>query len=376
MNEQLERDLRTVLGDIVARTPQASPRPDRLVAVSTPVGHRRPMLAAGAVLTVAAGVVGLIALNSTTTAPVQLPPTDPAETTSTTPQLSPVIGSATCGLELAVNVAVPNATSGPINGPAPQAAQPAANGQFVQYWTVSGGTIEIRWPADHQPLYATDRIASGTDAVAGAGWATAQDGSTVEIKAPEIDPASHNGDTYTLVMTKKSSTTSVQPCDKIQVRTIQLNGSQSAIAFDTADFNKPTIDLNPVVRSSQDVPTAPITDNNSACPEGGTTTGGGSAPVNAPTGTPAEALAQFLDQPDSNGLVDSGYDEYHVTTDDSYVYQRSIAGAVVNVVTVTHTEQGWHVQSCKFRELTPEEQQTELQRVFELAAQQSSTTIR
>jgi hypothetical protein len=375
MNEQLERDLRTVLGDIVARTPQASPRPDRLVAVSTPVGHRRPLLAVAVGLTIAAGVAGLIALNSTTTAPVQLPPTDPAETTSTTPQLSPVIGTPTCGVALTVNVVVPNATSGPINGPAPKATQPAAAGQFIQYWTVSGGTIEIRWPADHQPLYASDRTAPDTDAVTGTGWATAQDGSTVEIKAPEIDPASHDADTYTVVMTRKSTTSSVQPCDKIQVRTIQVNGSQSAIAFDTADFNKPTIDLNALVRSSQDVPTAPITDNNSACPEGGATTGGGSVPVSAPSGTPSEALRRFLDQPDSNGLGDSGYDEYHVTSDDSYVYQRSIAGSVVNVVTVARIEQGWQVQSCKFRELTPEEQQAELQRLFELAAHQSSTTI-
>ena len=373
MNEQLERDLRTVLGDIVARTPQASPRPDRLVAVSTDVGHRRPLVAVAVGLTIVAVLVGLIALNSTTTAPVQLPPTDPAETTSTTPQLSPVIGTPTCGVALTVNVVVPNATSGPINGPAPKATQPAAAGQFIQYWTVSGGTIEIRWPADHQPLYASDRTAPDTDAVTGTAWATAQDGSTVEIKAPEIDPASHDADTYTLVMTMKSSTTSVQPCDKIQVRTIQLNGSQSAIAFDTADFNKPTIDLNPVVRSRQDVPSAPITDNNSACPDGGTTRG--SAPVNAPTGTPAEALAQFLDQPDSNGLADSGYDEYHVTTNDSYVYQRSIAGAVVNVVNVTRTEQGWHVVSCKFRERTLQEQQDEVRRLLELEAQQSGTTI-
>ena len=284
MNEQLERDLRTVLGDIVARTPQALPRPDRLVAVSTPVRHRRPLLAVAVGLAIAAGVAGLIALNSTTTSPVQLPPTDPAETTSTTPQLSPVIGAPTCGVALTVNVVVPNATSGPINGPAPQATQPAAAGQFIQYWTVSGGTIEIRWPADHQPLYATDRTAPGTDAVTGTGWATAQDGSTVEIKAPAIDPASHDADTYTVVMTRKSSTASVQPCDKIQVRTIQVNGSQSAIAFDTADFNKPTIDLNPVVRSSQDVPIAPITDNNSACPKGGTTTGGGSVQLALPPG--------------------------------------------------------------------------------------------
>lgn len=383
MNEQIETDLRAVLGDIVARAPQSIPQPD-VVAVSTIGRPRHPVFAMAVCLVLAAAAAGVIAWNARSSQPTQLPPSDSVETPP--PQLSPLLGSPSCGLDLPVTIDVPNATAGPINGAAPQAFRPAADGQYVQYWTVSDGTVEIRWPADPQPLYDTAPAPSDPDAFARQGSAVAQDGSVVEIKSPDIDPTSEDINTYTIVMSTKPDVTVVKPCDKVELRTIRVDGSQTASAYDANDLSQPTIDLNPVVRSRTEVAAAPVTDLEPTCP---TATSAADAPADTtpanvppattpevPTATtpdvapvattPADALNQYLHQPDT-AVASSGYDELHVTTDDIYVYQRSYNGSVNNTITVTGTDGAWQVVSCTIRELTPQEQFNQIQHLNDLA---------
>ena len=366
MNDQLERDLRTVLGDIIAQAPQALQQPDRLTVVEIPVHHRRPALAIALGVTVLAVVAGLVALSSRTTEPTQVPPTDAPATS--TPQPSPVVGTATCGTELPVNITVPNAVIGPINGAAPLASQPAAEGQYVQYWTVSGGVVEIRWPADAQPLYGTGPVGSDTDSYGGGASAVAQDGSEIDAKDPEIDPASQEIDTYTFVMTRKPDVTLVEPCERVEIRTIRLDGSQNAGSFDARDLSQPTVDVNPLIRSTQDVTTAPAVDNSAPCSEPAVTSAD-------PAATPAEALARFLSQGTPGVPELSGYDEYHVMTDDSYVYQHSSGGTLSSTITVTRVDSAWRTTACMLHVLTAEEQQAQLQHLLEMANATAITTL-
>ena len=382
MNDQIERDVRAVLGDIVARAPQSIPQPD--VVVSTSGRHRRPVFAMAVCVVVAAAAAGVIAWNARTSQPTQLPPGQLVDTS--TPQLSPLLGSPSCGLDLPVEIEVPNATAGPINGAAPQALQPAADGQYVQYWTVSDGTVEIRWPADRQPLYDTAPVPSDPDAIARQGSAVAQDGSIVEIKSPDIDPASEDINIYTIVMSTKPAVTVVKPCDKVELRTIRVDGSQTASAYEVNDLSRPTIDLNPVVRSRTEVAAAPVTDLEPTCPTANSAADvpADTTPANVPPATtpdvptattpavspaattPADALSQFLHQP-GTAVASSGYDEFHVTTDDIYVYQRSYNGSVNNTFTVTGTDGAWQVVSCTIRELTAQAQFDQIQHLNDLA---------
>jgi hypothetical protein len=364
VNDQIERDLRKVLGDIVAQAPQHLRQPDHLGHVSAPVKHRSPLLVVALGVSLVAVIAGLVALRYRTTAPAQVPTTEVATTVPPLP--SPVVGTPTCGTDLPVNISVPNSIAGPINGAAPLAIQRAADGQYSRYWNVSGGAVEVRWPADSQPLYNSDQLAP--DPFTSGGSAVAQDGSEIDIKEPAIDPASEDVDTYTVVMTTKADVTLVEPCDRLQIRTIRSDGSQNAVALDAKDLSRPTVDLNPLIRSTQDVAAAPVADDSQPC----------SAPSAASTGltaaaTPGEALASYLSQATTGVSERSGYDEYHVVAEDSYVYQHKSEGTVGATITVRRTDSIWRVAACTFHLSTAAEQQAQIHHLFDQSTAATTT---
>ncbi len=70
MTTDLDRAVRSSLGDIIATAPEPDDRPMRLVAVNNETSTRRPYLAVAASLVVLAGVGGLVAIGTNDTTPV------------------------------------------------------------------------------------------------------------------------------------------------------------------------------------------------------------------------------------------------------------------------------------------------------------------
>ncbi|MFN6118813.1 MAG: LysM peptidoglycan-binding domain-containing protein [Actinomycetes bacterium] len=86
MTTDLDRAVRSSLGDIIATAPQPDDNPARLLADSGATSTRRPYLAVAASLVVLAGVGGLVAIGANNdAAPIQLgAATDPVETSPAT----------------------------------------------------------------------------------------------------------------------------------------------------------------------------------------------------------------------------------------------------------------------------------------------------
>ena len=276
------------------------------------------------------------------------PATEPTQSSSLAPIVSrghrpPTVGlNVRCGDVLPMEVTVPDATSGALDGPAGGADAIPATGpsQLIRHWERPGGWVEVRWPADPRPLYDPHRADAGPPLVIG-GMSTDAVARTLKVYG-----ASDTADLPLVVLHPVGTPTTLpRPCDRVQLR-IAANGLVETVGLSN-DLGAAQIgyDLGPLI--------GPVSDERTGGPEGasiectrvvGPTVAVTTAPVMA---TPAEALREFLAGPEGASLdatmPQGPYHEYHVTADDTYHYEQYTNWNEHAAITVARVGDGWSV---------------------------------
>ena len=277
------------------------------------------------------------------------PATAPAASSSVPPSESDGHRSASVGLDvrcgdvLPVDVTVPAATSGPLDGPAGGADAIPATGpsQLIRHWDRPGGSVEIRWPADPRPLYDPSRSeGSGSPGVIG-GMST----DAVE-RTLNVFGASDTASVPLVVLHPVGTPTTLPPpCDRVQLR-IAANGLVETIGLSN-DLGSQQIgfDLGPLIGPVSEEPTAGPVGASIECTRViGPTVVVSTAPIMA---SPAEALREFLAGPEGAPLdatmPQGPYHEYHVTADDTYHYEQYTNWNEHAAITVARVGDGWSV---------------------------------
>jgi hypothetical protein len=274
------------------------------------------------------------------------PAADPAASSSLSPSASGGHRSATVGLNvrcgdvLPMEVTVPDATSGALEGPAGGAgAIPATGpGQLILHWDRPDGSVEVRWPADPRPLYDPRRSEAGSPLVIG-GMSSDAVGQTLKVYG--VSPTA----SVPLVVLHLAGTPATPPCDRVQLR-MAANGLVETVGLSN-DLGAEQIgfDLGPLI--------GPVSERSTGGPEGasiectkviGPTVPVSTAPIMA---SPAEALREFLAGPEGASLdatmPQGPYHEYHVTVDDTYHYEQYTNWNEHAAITVARTGSGWSV---------------------------------
>lgn len=321
----------------------------------------------GAVLAFLAGVAAVVAFIAIPLYLTRTPgpldsPVGAAASSSTTSTVSPTESSTTtvpestssfvCGDELPFTVALPDDFDGPIEGPSPESGESAEDGQLAIHWLGRGGSVEIRWPANHEYLeraeWGSDPVwgGPGTDLAVFFAVAPAEDDRPAEIMGSELLP--------TDLMTG--------PCDAIQAVAYGpghdgVLGRRGVADVETTDDQMLTIYpdlLRP--RDTQLILDTVLTDDVPqvvACTaaNGMVENMTGTAPDNTVYDTAVDALEAILDTDIAERWPKTGFFElahsdgsvtYVNPVDDQSFNPQPQNGAVVSI-TVEETDRGWAV---------------------------------
>jgi hypothetical protein len=319
---------------------------DVRVAATPCTDHRggRSILIAACAVVMLIGIGMVIRRSGTHVSPAA----DPSQSSSLVPSASSGHRSATVGLNVRcgdvppMEVTVPDATSGALDGPAGGAVAIPATGpsQLIRHWDRPDGSVEVRWPADPRPLYDPRRSEAGVPLVIGGMSSDAVEGT---LKVYGVSPTA----SVPLVELHLVGTppTLPPPCDRVQLR-IAANGLVETVGLSN-DLGADQIgfDLGPLI--------GPVSERSTGGPEGasiecteviGPTVPVSTAPIMA---SPAEALREFLAGPEGAPLdatmPQGPYHEYHVTADDTYHYEQYTQWNVHAAITVARTGSGWSV---------------------------------
>ena len=272
----------------------------------------------------------------------------PEPAASTPATTATTAGASTCG-ELPVAVDVPDATAGPVDGPA---AEPSPlPEQTVMHWVRPSGQIEVRWPPDERPLYGAPADAAGLSLP----WAfdsssTHPDGVVTLYSDPQL-PSSTTPPTPPTPLTVATFTVVAKPpssraCGKVQVRFISTSGEVWTVGLGLAPLGE-MFDLDPLIGPVSDYPGPLPADLSIDC------AGHNGRPVDVPVAsaspTQAEALRAFLDSsagaPLDGPSLPRPYHEYRVVSDGSYRFEHFTNWNEHFSISVTKSSQGWAVTS-------------------------------
>ena len=317
---------------------------DVRVAATPGTDHRggRSILIAACVIIMLIGIGLVIRRSGTHVSPAA----DPSQSSSLVPSASSGHRSATVGLNvrcgdvLPMEVTVPDATSGALDGPTGGADAIAATGpsQLIRHWDRPDGWVEVRWPADPRPLYDPLRSEGpGAPAVIG-GMSTDAIARTLKVYG-----VSETAD-LPLVVLHLPTTLLPPPCDRVQLR-IAANGLVETVGLSNDLGAAIGFDLGPLIGPVSEQPTGGPPGASIECTRViGPTVAVSTAPIMA---SPAEALREFLAGPEGASLdatVPQGpYHEYHVTADDTYHYEQYTNWNEHAAITVARAGDGWSV---------------------------------
>ncbi len=353
MNDQLLTDtINAALANIIDFAPGPAPWPLRLQTVERSSSRPRWMVPAAATAVGIAGVSAVVLVGGRgtdapgTNAPATAAPTAPTSTPAA------VVGEPTCGVELPVIVTVPGA-SGAIPGPAVDPAP--AEGQYVAHWDGNFGLVEVRWPADSRILY--DLTGEFADSDIGPRYVqleTAGDGSSIDASLDVASvwdgvPVSMAPTSVPMLHMERGPGEGdyAAPCDVVQVRYVGDEGWHFIHSYFIPDFSSTYGggDLHPLIVSTEASTSPPTADDVTPCdPERGVR--GGTTMGNPVSPTPAEALEAYLADPQADGDMDSGYNEYVADEGDLYVYTYRAdydPTMIATLVTVERDGDGWSV---------------------------------
>lgn len=249
MND-LDTELRSVARALVDGGPQPPPFPNESLRSTKPLVRRIAVAAAAAALI---GVVaGAIIVGRDNPTNIVASEGDEPSPTSTVP-------SYRCGVEPALRVTVPAATSGPTDGPALRTA-PLVDGQRAIHWSTADGTVELRWPARTQPIYDDGNAVISTLT---AGESVSPGRAEIDVSPPPnaTDPATRF-DPDVIVEARDADPTPSAPCDLLELTVITRDGRWQSGLRATAsngEFGQPAerVDLQPRILERRSIDIAP-----------------------------------------------------------------------------------------------------------------------
>ena len=269
------------------------------------------------------------------------------EPAATTPATTVTTTAATgCG-ELPVAVDVPDATGGPVDGPA-GAPSPQPE-QVVMHWVRPSGQIEVRWPPDPRPLYGAPADAAG----ASLPWAFDSSGTDAmdgvfSLYSEQQQPSSTTPPTPLTVATFKivAQPPPSRACSKVQVRFISTGGEVWTVGVGLASLGD-MFDLDPLIGPVSDNPGPIASDLSIDCV--GHNGRPVAVPVTSTSPTQAEALQAFLDSPGGAPLdvpsLPRPFHEYRMVGDGSYRFEHFTNWNEHFSISVTESSPGWAVTS-------------------------------
>jgi hypothetical protein len=255
--------------------------------------------------------------------------------------------TAPCGTELPVKVAVPDATSGPTDGPAVGMPE-AASGQIVKHWTRSVGVIEVRWPPDPRPLSGPLEPESSSLPWAFDSTSLLPDGPTLRLHSGSQSgtAAEASRDVVELRVVPDSVRAGGAECTKIQVRFVAPDGATQTVGFAVPDLTGP-YDLGPLIGSESDFAGDPGQLNVDCRGSEGRVI----QALDDRWTTPAQALRAFLSSP-AGAPVDvptppRPFHQKHLLENDSYQFEHFTNFNEQVSITVSRNEYGWHATSWR-----------------------------
>ncbi len=254
---------------------------------------------------------------------------NPAQPATTNAVAASASAAAGCGTALPVDVVVPAAVSGPAVA---VATGNTAAGQFSIQWAMPSGALELRWPPDQRPLYSTHESDAPTafDQAGESG-----DGRTLTIG---------DGANPLMILTLRSGVDALphRPCDRIQLRRINADGTFETVAFRFGDGGA-SYDIGPLIANVSDTPGPIASDRSIECGNHPTP----SKPITAAASfpTPAEALRAFLES-DTGDAVDGPtpprpFHQFHVISDGTYRFEHFTNWNQHVAITIGPSGAGW-----------------------------------
>ncbi len=241
------------------------------------------------------------------------------------------IGDATvsCGSDFPFIVTLPAGFAGPTQGPLEGFDQ--ASEQLVNHWEAKAMSVELRWPADPQPLYGSEQSASALTT----SRTTPENTTIYELYAFDsldrvLSQPRDPGPGILQLEPSPAPTQLLPGCETMQIRIVTASGEQQVHGF---PITNPTehIDLTPLVARQYPVDELPTTAV-SCDPERQVVDT--SVTDASQATTPAEALRNYL--ADDDQLPTSGYIEL-VDPNKATVYARPFGrgGAYSILLTTT-----------------------------------------
>ena len=244
-----------------------------------------------------------------------------------------------CGNAFPVTVDVPDldeSEDGPLPG-----REPTIEGQLIKHWP--DHSIELRWPADTQPLYGhldTHPVSDDSGLVfeieTEDGLAQMGFGVSETLVSGPVEPD--------LRISSAATESYGEECALMQFHGAQSDGLGFDVAFPVNDPIGQTgiVDINPVIIdqiSADHAPTEVLSCEGFGV-EPGVPATVESVVTNSPAGaTPAEALAAFLDSPHGEGHARSSYAEI-ATPDGAFTYAKSDSQLDAYTALITVTARG------------------------------------
>ncbi|MDQ3757184.1 MAG: hypothetical protein M3394_04985 [Actinomycetota bacterium] len=326
----LDNELRTVARMLVADAPPPPPL-SAIESVTMAPAWRRPSVVLAAA---AAGAVAVAAV-------VLLPADSPRPSAVAAAGDKAKESTAACAGPLPFALEVPDATGGPVEGPAPGAAEPAA-GQLVRHWPRAEGAVEVRWPATPQPLYGDGAVTPPS-----VGQAMRPGSTAIDVAPPsaiaDLPPSSTTAD---VVVTPGDAAPPAAGCEVVQLSVTTAagtwvsglrkptNGSQSV--YEPVDLQPRIVEKRDVSSAPRDAVTCRGADRNGTPPN----RVGGARPEWRGA-EPADALLAFLAANPTS--PPSGYVEMRAS-DGSVTYGADPSGTGwTTLVNVRSGPEGWYV---------------------------------
>ena len=246
MND-LDNSLKTLARSVVAAAPPAPDFPDLHIAARPNPRRQRHVVVAGVAASVL-GLIGAVAVFGGTNS-------EPRTQIHASAGQDESSGSFACPAQPPLRVTPVGAEQSARPGPAPGGRPPAA-GQRVVHWVRGDGSIELRWPAEAQEIYAThaDRVS------------TLQTGGVMYPRRLEVDvdptdveqaPTSATPD---VIIEPSGSDPMAAPCDFMEVTAVTGAGRWVAgfrAEASGGDHFYEQVDLQPKIGERRAVSVAP-----------------------------------------------------------------------------------------------------------------------